>query len=171
MAQVPPVQERTLTTSRRGGPPRTEVAVSMDGLPPRQPVIIGFGSLAAHELVAEGEADAKGSLRLTVEVPYWAELNRPHFFFFAFADQRPRGFSPPFHVTAADGTARVTGTISAEGTSCLALVGPGDTLYTLQGDLGTWAPGTRVTVVGTVLEGPACGGQGLPIAVREIRAL
>jgi hypothetical protein len=145
--------------------------VTVGGLLPGTPVIIGFGSLSAHELLGQVDVDAEGEASIEVEIPYWAELNRPHIFFWALADQRPRGFSDPFHVTAPDGTARVVGTIRApeERTSCIPLQGPNDTRYMLQGVSGDWAPGTRVTVTGTVLDGPACSGAGLPIFVREIR--
>lgn len=170
MIQVPPAQERKLTVSPRGAPVNTEVTVSMDGLPPELPIIIGFGSLAAHELLAETDSGARGSIRLTLAIPYWAEVDRPHFFFFAFADQRPQGFSPPFQVTAADGTVRVAGTIRGTGTDCLEMEGPGETLYALQGNLGSWEPGTRVRVLGTMADDPACGGDGIPIAVGEIVA-
>lgn len=168
MIGLAPVQEPTLTVSPRGAPVDSEVTVSMAGLPPQLGIIIGLGSLSAHELIAQADTDAEGSVRVVVTIPYWAELDRPHVFFYAFADQRPRGFHP-FHVTAADGTARVTGTIRAGGTSCVALDGPGGALYTLQGEIGDWAPGTRVTVIGRIAQGPACSGEGLPISVREIR--
>ena len=171
MTQLVSGQIARLGVSPRGGPVEGEVTVSLGGLRAGERIILGFGSLAAHELVAEVDTNDQGAFTTTVRIPYWAELDRPHFFFWALADQRPRGFSDPFHVTAPDGTARVTGTIRDPGASCLTLEGPGGTVYTLQGDLGTWQPGTRVRVTGTVADGPACSGEGLPISVREILAL
>ena len=156
--------------SPRGGPPGTEVTVSMDGLPPFQTVRIGFGSLSQYEVIGRSEADAAGRFAITLRVPAWGELDRIHFFVASFGNQIPRILSEPFHVTDADGTARIYGTISAEGVSCLTLEGPQETLYTLEGDTGIWPPGQRVMVVGTVAERPTCGTRGLPIAVREIRA-
>ena len=170
MVHVAPPQVAGLSISRRGAPVGGEVTVTLGGMLPGTPIIIGFGSLAAHELVAEVDADAEGSVRVDIEIPYWAELDRPHFFFYAFADQRPRGFSGALHVTAADGTAHVRGTIrsAGDGGSCVSLDGPGDTLYMLEGVTGSWAVGTRVSAVGTVTEEPSCSGEGVPIAVRQI---
>ena len=176
MIQLAPDQTLKLTTSSRGGPVNSEVTVAMSGLPPKLPLILGFGSLAAHELIHYGETDEQGAISAAVKVPYWAEVDGIHLFFYAFADQRPRGFADPFHVTAPDGTATVTGTINADGMSCLGLtrppprVGGEETLYTLQG-AGNWAPGARVSVVGTISGGPSCSGQGIPIFVREIKQL
>ena len=175
MITQPRVQVPEFTTSLRGAPVGGEVTVTMPGLFPKLPIIVGFGSLAAHELIHFGETDADGVLSATVKVPYWAEVDGVHLFFYALDDQRPRGFSDPFHVTAPDGTATVSGTINEEGVSCTGLtrppprVGGESTLYTLQGLTGSWAPGTRVRVIGTVAGGPACSGQGLPVSVREIR--
>ena len=175
MSRLVTPQSVKLMTSLRGGPVGAEVSVAMGGLAPSYPIIVGFGSLAAHELLHFGETDAQGALAATVKIPYWAEVDGVHVFFYALEDQRPRGFSDPFHVTAPDGTATVAGTVNADGTSCLGLTrnpprpGGETTLYTLQGVTGSFAPGTRVSVVGTVAGGPACSGQGLPISVREIR--
>jgi hypothetical protein len=143
--------------------------VSIDGLPPFQPVRIGFGSLSQYEVIGRADADGAGNLELSLRVPGWGELDRVHFFVASFGNQMPRGFSEPFHVTDADGTARIYGTISAEGMSCLTLEGPQETLYTLEGDTGIWTPGQRVMVVGSVAAQPSCGTRGLPIVVREIR--
>jgi hypothetical protein len=176
MMHIATPQTLKLMTSLRGAPVDAEVGVTMGGLLAGSPIIVGFGSLAAHELLYFGQTDAQGMLSATVKVPYWAELNGVHLFFYAFEDQRPRGFSDPFHVTAADGTAMVTGEVNADGVSCLGLTRPpprpgGETtLYTLQG-AGNWQPGARVSVVGTVSGGPSCGGQGIPIFVREIKQL
>ena len=169
MVDVVPSQVAALSTSRRGAPVGGEVTVSLGGMVPGTPIIIGFGSLAAHELVAEVDADAEGSVRVDIIVPYWAELDQPHFFFYAFADQRPRGFSEALHVTAADGTARIRGTIRSMGDgNCVSLSGPSDTPYMLEGVTGSWAVGTRVAAVGTVTEEPSCSGEGVPVAVRQI---
>jgi hypothetical protein len=146
------------------------VTVTMIGLPPAQPVRMGFGSLSQYEVLGRGEADPVGSFSMEIKVPAWAELDRVHYFVVSLGGQMPRILSEPFHVTDADGTARIYGTVNDEGVSCLAVDGQEDTLYTLQGNhRSTWSVGQRVMVIGTVAERSACGGQGLPIAVREIR--
>lgn len=159
-----------LSISRRGAPVGGEVTVALGGMLPGTPIIIGFGSLAAHELVAEVETDAEGSVRVDINIPYWAELDQPHFFFYAFADQRPRGFSAALHVTAADGTAHVRGIVrsTSGGGNCVSLSGPSETPYMLEGVTGNWAVGTQVSAVGTIAEEPSCGGEGIPLAVRQI---
>ena len=153
----------------RGAPLDGEVTLTAIGMLPFQPVRIGFGSYGQYEIVGRAEADATGNLMTAVLVPYWAVLDRVHFVFLSFGGGTPRAVSDPFLVTRPDGTIRIFGTISADGTSCLALDGPDNTLFSLQGDVGTWSTGQRVEVIGTIPTGPVCGGQGLPIAVIQIR--
>lgn len=143
--------------------------LAMAGMPPFQPVRIGFGSLSQYEVIGRGEADGEGKFAVDLRVPSWAELDRVHFFVVSFGNQMPRVLSDPFHVTDAEGTARIYGTISAQGMSCLMLEGLENTLYTLEGHTGRWVPGQRVVVIGTVADRPTCDSRGLPISVREIR--
>ena len=168
MIPFSPEQEIKPMLSVRGAPVGTEVTLTIVGLPPLMNVRMGFGSFEQYESLGRSDADVYGVFSANLMVPYWGERDRVHFFFFNFADQRPRMFSEPFLVTAPDGTARITGTITDQGTSCLALDGPDDTRFALEGPLGGWAPGTKVLVVGTVSDEAACGGEGLPILVREI---
>lgn len=173
MVHFLPSQVAGLSISRRGAPVGGEVTVALGGMLPGTPIIIGFGSLAAHELVAEVDTDAEGSISVDIIIPYWAELDQPHFFFYAFADQRPRGFSEALHVTAADGTARVRGIVrlTSDSGSCVSLSGPSETPYMLEGVIGSWAVGAQVSAVGTITEEPSCSGEGIPVAVRQIDAV
>jgi hypothetical protein len=169
MPQRAPGQQIRPVLSRPGGPAGAEVTLTMDGVLPFLSVRIGFGSLSQYEVLARVDADAFGKLEADLEVPAWAELDRVHYFVVSSGNQMPRTLSDPFHVTDADGTARVYGAISAAGVACLMLDGPQSTLYALEGAPGSWAAGQRVMVIGTVMDRPTCGDRGLPIAVREIR--
>ena len=168
MIRFAPEQEIRPMISVRGAPVGSEVTVTMVGLPPLMQVRMGFGSFGMYEALGRSEADVYGVFSANIRVPYWGERDRVHYFFVNFGDQRPRAFSDPFLVTAPDGTVRLEGTITADGMSCLGMDGPDDTRFALEGPLAGWAPGTKVLVVGTVSDDAACGGEGLPIAVREI---
>ena len=112
--------------------------------------------------------DAEGSFATTQEVPHWAEVNGPHYFFASFADERPLAFSGAFHVTPSSGVARISGTIGERVGGCVDLRTPGDVLYHLVGDLGDAQPGARVSVTGTIAAAAACGGSGVTLAVTAI---
>jgi len=168
MIQLASGQEIRPMISVRGAPVGAEVTLTMVGLPPLMQIRMGFGSFGMYESMGRSEADVYGVFTANLRVPYWGERDRVHFFFANFADQRPRAFSDPFLVTAPDGSVRITGTISGNGSSCLSLDGPDETRFALEGPLAGWSPGTKVLVVGSVTDDVACGGEGLPIAVREI---
>ena len=168
--RAPSQQPPKPVTSLRGGPAGVMVTLSMDGLPPRQSVRLGFGNLSQYEVLGRSDADGDGRFSASLKVPAWAEVDRVHFFVVSFGNQMPRILSQPFHVTDPEGVAHVYGTINDQGVSCVALDGPNDTTYTLQGNHRTWSAGQRVLVVATIAETHACGGQGVPLVVREISA-
>jgi hypothetical protein len=161
-------QEIKPMLSLRGAPVGSEVTLTVVGLPPLARVRMGFGGFGGYESLGNSDADVYGVFTANLRVPYWGERDRVHFFFVTFGNQQPRAFSDPFLVTAPDGTVRLEGTIAAEATSCLAMDGPDDTRFALEGPLAGWAAGTKVLVVGTVTDDAACGGEGLPILVQEI---
>lgn len=162
-------QEIKPGTSARGGPAGAEITVTMEGLLPFQQVRLGFGSLSQYEVLGGAESDAEGRLSAAIKVPAWAELDRVHYF--VVSVNRRRIMSEPFHVTDRDGTAHITGTITAQPISCLTVEGRDKALYALQGETGLWQPGQHVLVTGTIAPKSDCGGGGLPITVREIQAL
>jgi hypothetical protein len=171
MSQRGPSQEtRKPILSHRGGPPGAEVTVVMTGLTADQSVRVGFGSLSQYSGLGGSVAGPEGMMVANLVIPSWAELDRVHYFVLNLGNQRPRIISDPFYVTDADGIAHIYGTVNDQGIGCLAIDGPENVLYTLQGDHRKWTAGQRVRVVGTIADVEACGGQGLPIAVREIAA-
>ena len=163
-------QSRRITATPKGGPIGSRVSVNVTGLPPMIGIQIGFGNLQQHQIVGRSNSDGDGVATVEVTIPDFAERDKPHFFFVAFGDTQPRGVSDAFHVTAADGTARVTGEITSEGKACTVLRTARDDVYTLLGDMSAWKPGARVAVRATIADGAPCGGEGITLAVSEIRA-
>lgn len=170
MSLASPQQRRRIQVTPRGAPAGAEVEISVSGMPPLTGIVFGFGNLQQHSIIGRSATDEEGSATEKLILPDWSERDKVHFFFVAFADQQPRGFSDPFHVTAADGTMRVSGRITDEGTSCTALRTARDDLYTLVGDMSAWKPGDRVALRGSIGEGAPCGDQGITVVVSEIRA-
>ena len=171
MPQSAPSQEkRKPILSLRGGPAGAEVTVVLTGLEPAQSVRIGFGSLSQYSGLGGGEAGPEGMMVSNIVIPDWAEVDRVHYFVLNLGNRLARILSEPFHVTDPEGIAHIYGTVNDQGIGCLAIDGPEDVLYTLQGDHRRWTAGQRVRVVGTIADVEACSGQGLPIAVREIEA-
>jgi len=162
-------QENPLQLSPRGAAAGTEVRVTMDGLPPSFPILVGFGGVGTpHEILGEARTTPEGEYELTVTIPQWAEANRVHLFYIAYADQRPRGFSDPFIVTGAGGSLRVTGEVTGREDGCTLVRGAGDAVYALSGGGEGLASGAQVVVEGVVTpEGPCA--RGIPVQVREVR--
>jgi hypothetical protein len=157
-----------LTISPRGGPPGTDVAVQMEGLPARTTMMIGFGApQAGYEWIGQEETDADGRLSATVEVPASAEENRRHYFFVTLPDQPPLGTSDAYHVTAEDGSLAVTGALTAEGSGFVAMRAEFDALYCLIGDVMA-EPGRQVTVEGRITSTTDCP-DGIAVDVRAVR--
>ena len=160
-------QERPPFLSSRGGPPGTPVTVSMSGLVMNGRFDVGFGSLVENEILQVAQADQDGAVSVTLPIP---ARFRPgvHYFFLAEEDGSAFAVSSPFLVTASDGSIRLRGRVTNEGSECTTMRGVGDVLYTLLGELGSPAPDARVTVEGTLAETSICQ-QGLTIAVTRIQ--
>jgi hypothetical protein len=165
-----PQQPRRVIPTPRGGPIGSEITVNVTSLPPMIGIQIGFGNLQQHQIVGRSNSDGEGVASVKVRIPGFADRDKPHFFFVTFADTNPRGVSDAFHVTADDGTARVSGEITAEGKSCTVLRTARNDAYVLLGDVSEFKPGARVSLRGTIADGAPCGDEGIPIAVSEIRA-
>lgn len=153
----------------RGAPVEGEVTLTVTGLEPGVGVRIGFGSFRQNQGgFARSQAGPDGTLVQKVQVPSWAEVDRVHFFYVT-ADNQPRAFTGPFHVTDAEGTVRVAGRISTvREARCVELTGPENSLYELQGELGIRNPGDAVQIVGTIAAESVCGSEGVPVVVREV---
>lgn len=163
----PPENDRPPFLSSRGGPPGTPVTVSMSGLVMNARLDVGFGSFVENQIVLRAQADQDGAVSVTVPIP---ATTRPgvHYFFLAEEDGSPFAVSNPFLVTAPDGRVSLRGRVTTEGAQCTAIRSVGDELFTLLGDIGSPAPGARVTVKGTIVQRSICQ-QGLTIAVTSIR--
>ena len=156
MTQPESPQQSPLQISPRGGPTGSEVTLTATSLPPLARISIGFGSFSQHEIIALLMTDGDGAFTQTAPVPPWAVRDQIHFFFASMGNQQPRDLSDGFHVTAADGTARVRGEISDEG-NCRGLRGENDALYTLVGDTHEWPAGACVAVAGTIVDSARAG--------------
>lgn len=167
----PVQQERRIVIAPKGAPAGTEVTVTMTGMPPLTGLQIGFGSLQEHQFIARTPSDENGNATHVVRLPDWAQRDKVHFFFIAWGDIRPRGFSDAFHVTGPESVARVAGLLGREGESaCTTLRDGADNLYSLIGDTSSFPPGARVVVRGPVVDGTPCSGLGITISVTEIRS-
>lgn len=163
----PAENDRPPFLSPRGGPPGTVVTVSMSGLVINARVEVGFGSFVEHQIVHRGQNGPDGTFSVALPIPITARPGA-HYFFLAEEDGSPFAISNPFLVTARDGSIRLRGKVTTEGVACTAMRGAGDELYTLVGDLGSPAPGVRVTVEGTIAQTSTCR-QGLTILVSKIQ--
>jgi hypothetical protein len=166
--RIPPQQRRPLPIVPRGGAIGTAVTLSATGLPPNETLLIAFANLQGYQLLQRVATDADGSFSTTQTVPSWAVRDGVHYFFASFSDEIPLALSSGFHVTSANGTARIKGTIGSQADGCVDLEDYGETTYHLVGDIGQRSPGDRVAVTGTIGEAAACGGTGVVIMVTEI---
>jgi hypothetical protein len=166
------IQEKLpLPIAPRGGAIRTEVSLEATGLPAQANLLIAFANLQSYQLLQRVTTDSEGRFTTTEKVPPWAKVGGVHYFFASFSDERPLALSDGFHVTTADGTARVRGMIGGQAESCVELRNTGDVLYHLVGGIGKRLPGDRVSVTGTITDADACAGPGIAIAVTEITAV
>jgi hypothetical protein len=115
--------------------------------------------------------DENGSFVTAQEVPDWAELNRVHYFFASYDDEIPVALSSAFHVTAANGVARVTGTIGERTEGCVDLRDAQDELYHLQGDVASASRAIASRWRGRSRIPPRAVDVGIVIAVSDFRVL
>ena len=164
---------RYIVTSRRSGPPGTEVTLQPMYLPSVTPVQISIGGTrSGFEVLAQMMTNQQGELSeaATFRVPEWAERDRTYMFMVLDLYFKPLAASGPFYVTGPDGTLVRHGRITDEGKSCVAMRGEGNELYSLRGRTGALAPGDSVLVEGRIVESPACP-QGPVIEVVRVQRL
>lgn len=160
-----------LPIAPRGGAIGTEVILEATGLPPQANLLVAFANLQSYQLLQPVTTDSDGRFTTTEKVPPWAKVGGVHYFFASFSDERPLALSGGFHVTTADGTVQVRGTIGDQADSCIELRNTRDVLYRLVGGIGDLLPGDRVSVTGTIADADACTGSGIAIAITEITAV
>ena len=163
-------QRRRIAISPRGCPAGGAVTVTVSNMPPMIAVKVGFGSLSEYQFIGRQSTDGDGGFVEKMSIPEWAQRDKIHYFFVAYDDEQPRGVSDPFHVTARDGTAHVSGEITTDGRSCTAMKNVSDVVYTLVGDTSAWKAGAKVLVTGRIVDGAPCGDQGITIGVSDIQA-
>lgn len=164
---IPPQQARRLVIAPRGGAIGSEITVGLVGATPKASIRIAFANLQAYELIHTVVTDEQGNFTTVLKVPDWALPDQVHYLFANPGNQQPRAFSDGYHVTAADGTATIEGTLDADVGGCVELRNADNVVYNLMGDLGEWIPGDQVAVHGTIASGPTCG-EGIAIDVQDI---
>jgi hypothetical protein len=158
-----------LQLSTGAGAPGTKVTVSMGGLVLHEKVDVAFGGLVEYQVIYHDTASVDGEFEGTVTIP---ADTRPGTYYFFLADtdtSQPLVRPVPFLVTAGDGTASVSGTLTADGVECRALRTASGEVYTLTGAADLPPVGTEVTVQGTIAQQSTCQ-QGITIAVKTIRS-
>ena len=166
----PAQQRRRIAVTPKGAPPGGEVTVTVMNMPPMIGIKVGFGSLQEYQFIGRQSTDGDGGFVEKMVIPDWATRDKVHYFFVAYDDESPRGVSDPFHVTARDGTATVSGVMTNDGQSCPTLKNVFDIVYTLVGDTSAWQTGAKVVVTGKIVDGGPCGDQGITIGVSDIKA-
>ena len=142
----------------RSGPPGTVVTLRTGGLPAVTPVRIGIGAVRfGFEETSQIMTDMQGNIELTVEVPSWAQNDRPHRFIVFDYYFAPIALSDAFHVTAPDGTVMREGTLTNPRGECPTLHEETGHSYTLIGDISGYEPGAHVIVEGTIVSSTSCG--------------
>ena len=161
-------QQADFLISPRSGRAGTDEEVRLTDLPIRTVVLIGFGGIGSpHEILVSAEADDAGELHAAVRIPDWVEPSRTYLFYMAYADQRPVDFSEPFLIVGDDDTVEVEGRLTEEGTTCPAMRGPHDELFTLAGMPEGASLGDTVRVRARVADMSMCM-QGLALEVIEL---
>lgn len=155
----------------RGGAVGTVVKLSATGLPPNTQLLIAFANLQMYQLLQRVTTDENGTFATQEVVPKWAKLDGVHYWFASLRDEIPLALSAGFHVTSADGTARISGTLVEPTGGCVTLHDGAETSYHLSGDLAGHQVGARVAVTGTIVEEAACSATAIGIGVTSVQAL
>lgn len=114
------------------------------------------------------EANRRGRVRTSIELPGWARPGGSVFFALESSDGRRRAAAGPFRVTERSAPLlTLTGTIITGGAECAAFRSDDGRRYSLTGNLGNFRPGDRVVVRGRVAQMSPCM-QGQALAVERI---
>jgi len=154
------------------GQPGSEVSVSAAGLPGDSDTVVSIGAIPTDTpVLAHARTSDRGEMIATVKVPADAKVGSHLMFTVETADGRVRLVSEPFLIASSAAAVSVTGTISKEGAECPTMRGDDGRLYSLTppGNLGSFGPGDRVHVEGTLAEVSTCM-QGTTVVVSGISA-
>lgn len=160
---LPHVRENVLrrieSIEPRAGPPGTQVRVSSAEMPMITPIWVGIGASrvgfeAFHDLMTSMD----GAFAVDVEIPEWAQWDRPHTFIAFDLYFRPLALSDAFHVTNDEGLVRRTGQVREPSADCLGLRDRDDIGYALDGVPPDAArSGDAVVVEGRIVLEGRCG--------------
>ena len=129
------IHHRIRSISPLTGPHGTEVTLRADGLQPNRNYQVAFGEMqgCGYQVCAPVQANARGELVTTVEVPDWAHTRHYEVVMILGEDFVPVAVSDPFHVSDSDGLVRRQGVIGTAWQGCASLKGEGAVTYALVG--------------------------------------
>lgn len=159
---LPHVRESVLrrieSIEPRAGPAGTQVRVSSAEMPMITPIWVGIGaSRVGFEAFHDLMTGMDGKFAVEVEVPAWAQWDRPHTFIAFDIYFRPLALSDPFHVTNEEGLVRRTGRVREASAGCLGLRDQDDVRYALEGvPPNSVAVGDTVVVEGRIVLESRC---------------
>jgi hypothetical protein len=154
------IHKRIPSMSPFTGPPGTEVTVRADGLQPNRNYQVAIGEMqgCGYQVCAPVQANARGELVATVEVPDWAHTHHYEVVMILGEDFVPVAVSDPFHVSDSGGLVRRQGVIGTAWPGCASLEGEGAVTYALVGRNARTliaSEGEEMIIEGRIVEG-AC---------------
>jgi len=168
--EVSATGRRRLDINPHTGPIGTRVHLAGEGFRPSDRVRLLVGR-SAHDLMRQRnlQANRRGRVQASVDLPEWARPGRNVFFALQSWDGRRRAASVPFRVIERPNPQPLTlrGTLLTGGTECVGFRSDDGRRYSLTGHLGGFRPGDRVVVRGHVAQVSVCM-QGPTLAVQRI---
>ena len=160
---------RHLSFSPQAGPIGTRVELEGEGFRPHEQLRLLMGRTASDLRRQRNiQANRRGRVQTSVEIPEWAWSGRRVFFGLQSSDGRRRAMAGPFRVTAKPPQPlTLRGTLLTGGAECAVFRSDDGRRYSLTGNLGNFRPGDRVVVRGRVAEVSICM-QGQTLAVQRI---
>lgn len=167
--EISATARRHLTFRPPAGPLGTRVELEGEGFRPFEQLRLLMGRTASDLRRQRNlQANRRGRVQTSVEIPEWARQGRSVFFALQSSDGRRRAVAGPFRVTERPSQPlTLRGTLLTGGAECAVFRSDDGRRYSLTGNLGRFRPGDRVVVRGRVAEVSTCM-QGQTLAVQRI---
>lgn len=156
---------RVLEQSPRIGPVGTRATLTASHMPALTAVqVVMGGARSGFEELALTQTNLDSELHVVVEVPEWAQSDRPHrFIVFNVYFSAVLAESGIFHVTDANGRVTREGRVGSAGDGCTTLEGNDGERYRLTGNTDSLTQGQHTTLQGTLTESTEGCGEGLSL--------